>query len=511
VTQFNLHGIEKYKIHEMQEEFAMQGINRYVRLLGVISWFLIVPGCINSADKGEASYDINAARTVKNLIPVAIIGSGPAGLSAAIYTCRANLKTVVIAGEEPGGQLMKTTYVENVPGIKRLLGSDVVAGMRDQAIKFGASIMPGAVVHIDVTRWPFMITLHGGQELCAMSIIIAAGAQPRFLGVPGEQHYWGHGVSACAVCDAPFYQDDEVVVVGGGDAALEEAMHIANYAKKVTILVRKDHFRASAIMQDHLMKGFKNIQVLFNVEVTEIVGDGVLVTGVQLKNTKTGNISKYPTSGVFLGIGRVPNTQFLPHEIETDQEGHIKLKGRSQETSVPGVFAAGDVADPVYRQAGVAAGDGIKAALDTERFLNNLGLTREMIQELESQFVGMAQTDSSNETLESLHSLADLEKVLAESKTPVVLDFYTEHCPSCLQLMPKLARAAHESEGKVVVYKVNAENLFEVAKKYNILKVPSLVVIKQGKEVARYVGDDASVDFASINGVQVLLKRIAQF
>lgn len=486
----------------------MQSVYRHIRIMVFTGLCCIVPGCINS-DNGHVPYDIKAAFGIENLRPIVIIGSGPAGLSAAVYTGRANIPTTIVTGEEPGGQLMKTSYVENWPGIKRTLGSDAVATVRDQAVQFGASFLTDAVVKVDTTVWPFTVILQSGKQIRAMAIIVTTGANPRYLGVPGEQQYWGGGVSACATCDAPFYKEEEVVVVGGGDAALEEAMQLAGYAKKVTLLVRKDRLRASAIMQEHLT-GFKNIHVMFNVDVVEVVGNGTFVTGVRLKNAKTGELSVYPTSGLFLGIGRVPSSQFVKGVLDLDQEGHIKLKDRSQQTSVPGIFAAGDVADPVYRQAGVASGDGIKAALDAERFLANLGLTQEVMHELEPHFMRDTTSDQNGDTLEALHSIAELEKVLAQAKIPVILDFFTEHCPSCLQLMPKLAHGVRELQGKVAVYKIDAESLYELANKYNIVKVPSLIVLKNGQEVARYTSDDDMKDLVSLEGVQTLLKNVAK-
>ncbi len=486
----------------------MQNMSRSIRLIAKMSCVLIIPGCMSS-ETSHTSYDIKAAFQVDNLVPVVIIGSGPAGLSAAVYTCRANLKTVVIEGEEPGGQLMKTSYVENWPGIKRTLGSSAVATVREQAVQFGASFLTDAVTRIDTSSWPFTITLQGGTVIRAMAIIVATGANPRYLGVPGEQQYWGSGVSACAICDAPFYKDEEVVVVGAGDAALEEAMQLAGYAKKVTLLVRKDHFRASATMQDHV-KGYKNISVLFNVETLEVLGNGTFVTGVRLKNAKTGELSVYPTNGVFLGIGRIPSSQFLKGMLDMDQEGHIKLKGRSQETSVSGIFAAGDVADPIYRQAGVASGDGIKAALDAERFLTSIGMSREVAAKLEQKFLSKKDAGQAEDVLEAVHSMAELDKVISNAKMPVILDFFTAHCPSCLQLMPKLARAAHEFEGKVAIYKVDAENSFDIAQKYNVLRVPCLIVIKEGAEVSRLASDDEMKTLLTLEGIQLFLQQVTQ-
>lgn len=480
---------------------------RYLHLLMKVGLIVLVPGCVSSEGSRKA-YDINAARGVANCFPVVIIGSGPAGLSAAVYTCRANLATIVVEGEEPGGQLMRTSYVENWPGIKRTLGSSAVATVREQAVEFGATFMTDAVTKIDTSVWPFALELRSGKQIRAMVVIVTTGANPRYLGVQGEQQYWGSGVSACAICDAPFYKDEDVVVVGAGDAALEEAMQLAGYAKKVTLLVRKDFYRASATMQDHL-KSYKNISTIFNVDVAEIVGNGTFVTGVRLKNSKTGEETLYPTNGLFLGIGRIPNTQFVKGILDLDEEGHIQLKGRSQATSVPGIFAAGDVADSVYRQAGVAAGDGIKAALDAERFLAALGMNKEVAEQLQKPLLAEGAAKEPAQ-LEKIATVAEHDKILKFAKTPVVLDFFTEHCPSCLQLMPKLAQGARDFEGKVAVYKVDADSGYDIAQKYSVQKVPCLIVIKEGKEVKRYTNDDEMKDLLTLDGVRTFFQQVTQ-
>ncbi|MCK5632463.1 FAD-dependent oxidoreductase [bacterium] len=447
-------------------------------------FLLVFSGCVNS--DSSTSYNIEDVFGKENLIPVVIIGSGPAGLSSAVYTCRANLKTLVIEGEEPGGQLVKTSFVENWPGIKRTLGSSAVSIVREQAKTFGAEFLSDLVTYVDFSQWPFIVKTQNGVNLHAMSVIITTGADPRYLKIPGEQEYWGGGVSACAICDAPLYKKtEEVVVVGGGDSAAEEAMQLAPYAGKVTILVRKDSMRASQVMQDNL-NGYPNIFIKYNVAVQEVLGDGVFVTGVRLLNTKTGEKTDLKAHGVFLAIGRIPNSKIFKKQLDLDNLGHIKLIGRSQATSVSGVFAAGDVADPVYRQAGVASGNGIKAGLDAERFLTHLGLNTVVEEKLEPSFFVDAQEDLYGLDLEHIATVQEFEQFVKKSEIPVVLDFYTQHCPSCLQMMPKIAAIAKKYEGKIKVYKVDAQEAFEVTDILSIFKVPTLVVFQKGKEIERF-------------------------
>ena len=324
----------------------------------------------------------------KNIVPVVILGSGTAGLSAALYTARASLYTLVFQGAKPGGKLTTTRYVENWPGTKKMLGTELIDQVRAQAQTFGALMVNGSVKAVDLSSWPFVLTTDEDVKLHALTVIIATGAQPRRLEVPGDQEYFAHGVSACAVCDAPYFKGKDVVVVGGGDSAVEQATLLVSYAKTVTMLVRGDKMRAAPVMQKRLAS-MPKITVLYNTEITKIVGRDKPtkeVTAVELINNKSKQTVRKSISGVFLAIGHDPATQLFKNNITLDKEGYIELATRSQETSVPGVYAAGDVANKVYRLAGVAAGDGIKAALDGIKFLQELGFTENFAQKIERSY-----------------------------------------------------------------------------------------------------------------------------
>lgn len=304
-----------------------------------------------------------------------IIGSGPAGYTAALYTSRAFLKTLILSGREPGGQLTTTTDVDNFPGFpKGILGPQLVTDMKTQVERFGAEIQASVVSKISKSPdgKSFILTAETG-DILAKTVIIATGATAMYLGLPSEEKLRGKGVSACATCDGFFFRGKVVVVIGGGDTAMEEATFLTKFAPKVTVIHRRDEFRASAIMLDRAKKN-PLINFLTNKVVEEILGD-TEVTGIRLKDAKTGEVTDYPTQGVFLAIGHKPNTEFVKDVIELDPKGYVVIRRVATpllpqtETTVPGIFAAGDCVDPRYRQAIVAAGQGCMAAMDAEKYL----------------------------------------------------------------------------------------------------------------------------------------------
>ena len=307
--------------------------------------------------------------TVKTLI----LGGGPAGFTAAIYAARANLSPVVYEGVQPGGQLTTTTVVENFPGFPGGVDANTLMdSMRKQAAGFGADVRRGTATAVDLGRRPFRVTIDGEKELEAETLIIATGAQARYLGLPSEEKYKGAGVSACATCDGFFYRKRTVAVVGGGDTACEEALYLAGLAKKVYMIVRRDVFRASKIMQDKVLHT-ENIEVLWNCNTQEVLGDAMGVTGARLLR-KDGTVFEIAIDGFFLAIGHSPASALFAPWLQLDENGYILTQGKTSQTSVPGVFAAGDVQDPRYRQAVTAAASGCMAARDAEKFLleNNI-------------------------------------------------------------------------------------------------------------------------------------------
>lgn len=308
----------------------------------------------------------------QNVEKVIIIGSGPAGLTAAVYTARANLKPLMIEGEEAGGQLMITTDVENYPGFDHgITGPDLIAVMRKQAERFGTRFITRNVTKVDFSKRPFEITV-GKETHFAKAVIISTGASAQWLGLPSEKTYMSRGLSACATCDGAFFRNVEVGVVGGGDTAMEEANFLTRFASKVYVIHRRDSFRASKIMQERTMKNPK-IEVLWNKEVADILGDGKQLKGALLRDTKTGETKEMPLGGLFVAIGHKPNTSLFRDVLHTHDNGYLKTKPGTTYTNIEGVFAAGDVQDHVYRQAITAAGTGCMAAIDAERWLEAQG------------------------------------------------------------------------------------------------------------------------------------------
>lgn len=308
-------------------------------------------------------------------VKVLIIGSGPAGYTAAIYAARAGLKPVLYQGGQPGGQLTITTDVENYPGYPDgIMGPKMMEDFKKQAERFGTDIRYGMATSVDFSKpTQHKVIIDETHEIITPAVIISTGASAKWLGLPSEQQFNGQGVSACAVCDGFFFRGQEVAIVGAGDTACEEAHYLSKLCKKVTMLVRRDEFRASQIMQERV-KNTPNIEILFNTETVEILGDFSGVNGVKIKNNKTGEESTISVTGFFVAIGHKPNTEIFKNYIDLDESGYIITEKGSSRTNIEGVFASGDAQDKIYRQAVTAAGSGCMAALDAERYLSAKGL-----------------------------------------------------------------------------------------------------------------------------------------
>ncbi|MBI5710848.1 MAG: thioredoxin-disulfide reductase [Candidatus Eisenbacteria bacterium] len=309
--------------------------------------------------------------SLSRVVDIVILGSGPAGYTAALYAARANLQPLLIAGPQPGGQLTITTEVENYPGfVEPILGPELMERFRDQAARFGTEMVQALVERVDFAARPFAIVADNGASYRARSVIVATGASARLLGIPSEQKFMGFGVSACATCDGFFFRGKRVMVVGGGDTAMEEASYLTRFCTEVVVVHRRDALRASKIMQE---RAFKNPKIRFawDSEIAEVLGQDEprKVTGAKLRDLKTGAVTEQAIDGIFIAIGHRPNTKFLEGQLPTDERGYVLVEPGTTRTRVPGVFAAGDVADPTYRQAVTAAGTGCMAAIEAERWL----------------------------------------------------------------------------------------------------------------------------------------------
>lgn len=306
--------------------------------------------------------------TTRNLI---IIGSGPAGLTAGIYAARANLAPLIIEGKNPGGQLMGTSFVENWPGEKSILGPTLMANMREQAKQLGCEFLGQEIAQVDFTKKPFTLWTHKKQELTAHAVIIATGALPNKTGCPGEQEYWGKGVTTCAVCDGAFYKDKKVAIIGGGDTAMEDASFMTKFTQNITIVQILDTLTATAAMQERVVND-QRINIFYSCTLNGVEGDGQKVTGITILNNKTQQVSQLPMDGVFIAIGLKPSTSVFKDQLRLTDYGYIHVTNHTR-SSVDGVFVAGDVADYRYRQAITSAASGCMATLDAEKYLKENG------------------------------------------------------------------------------------------------------------------------------------------
>lgn len=349
---------------------------RVIRSIGLL-------GLVIGLYADQTPYSFEQLKGRKNVVSLVVIGSGPAGCTAAIQASRLGLDVVMCDGPQPGGQLVETGEVENWPGIVRARGAEIMDAQRKQVENHGVTIIAETVKTLDCAAWPYRIQTEEGTQLSALSILVATGSAPRRLGVPGEQQFWGMGVSACALCDGRFFKDKTVAVIGGGDSAIEELLQLTPYANNLHLCVRSSAMRASQVMQDKLAD-VEHLTIHYNKAVQDIVGDENGVSGLLLRDAQTNQTEKLAVDGVFLAIGHEPRTALVQNIVELTPQGYIKTIGQSQATSMPGLFAAGDVTKGMYRQAGVAAGEGQKAAEDACLFLQHIGLTPPVIKALRS-------------------------------------------------------------------------------------------------------------------------------
>lgn len=422
--------------------------------------------------------------------PVIILGGGVGSLTSALYLGRAGVSPVVIEGPNPGGLLTQSHTVQNWPGEMEIDGTELTDRMRKQAEASGARFIQEEVVAVDFSKRPFTITtkvLGSGPTTHrlyrAESCIIAMGTKPNFLEIPGEQTYWGRGVTNCAICDGSLYKDRVVGVVGGGDAAILEALYLSNIAREVHVFVRKGAFRAIDDKRIAALKKKKNVKFHFSTTVDQVLGDGESVTGVSL--TTRGQAQELALDGLFLAIGSTPNTAIFQKALKLDDKGYVLLE-KDQQTSVKGIYAIGDIVDPVYKQAISAAGDGAKAALQAQQYLSDRA----------NHLIGLRQPPekiasavSASSEVTEISSDEQFRQEVSQSKIPLVVDFYAPWCGPCKQVTPVIESAAAELEGKYRFLKVNVDHLHRLSEEYEIRGMPTVVLLEPGgKEVERAAG-----------------------
>ncbi|MEG4940671.1 thioredoxin-disulfide reductase [Microcoleus sp. F4-D5] len=438
-------------------------------------------------------------QTVENLV---IIGSGPAGYTAAIYAGRANLKPIVFEGYQtggiPGGQLMTTTEVENFPGFPEgITGPELMDRMKAQAVRWGAELYTEDVISVDLTKRPFTVRSED-REIKTHTIVIATGATAKRLGLPSEHVFWSHGISACAICDGatPIFKGVELAVIGAGDTAAEESIYLTKYGSHVHMLVRRDRMRASKAMQDRVLNNPK-ITVHWNTEAVDILGEaGSKMDGVKIRNIQTGAESDLPVKGLFYAIGHTPNTQLFQGQLELDEVGYIVTKHGSVETSVEGVYAVGDVQDHEFRQAITAAGSGCMGAMLAERWLSSNDLTQEFHQTEESEQPAAApeaqkvrKTSENFDIKDTRHEGGyALRKLFHDSDRLIVVKYASPTCGPCHSLKPILSKVVDEFEGKIHYVEIDIEEDPEIAENAGVIGTPTIQYFKNKDLVAELKG-----------------------
>lgn len=457
--------------------------------------------------KSSLSYDLKKAPIDKDTHPVVILGGGVSGLNAATRLGMVNYKPLVVQGPIPGGLLTQSHSVRNWPGEIDIDGKSLTDKMYAQAKNAGTIFSSASVTAVDFSCWPYRITLDDGptpKTISALSVIIAMGTTPNYLNVPGEKTFFGKGVSTCAVCDGDLYRDQTVAIVGGGDAAITEAAYLAKLAKKVYVLVRKDHLRAQDKRKDEVLAK-KNVEVLFSTAVKQVHGTDQEVTHLTLENTKTKEQRTLNTNALFLAIGSKPNSALFKGYLDLDAHGYIKIDSTpdhdithyspAQKTSLPGVYAIGDIADPHFKQADAAAGDGCKAALQANEFLEHLGFDPDSFEKRKMQThrsipeAKPAPAQKPQAVIVEVSSEQKLNELLKQTGMVTIVDLYANWCGPCRGMMPTLKKIATDYAGKVRVLKVNVDTVPSVKRTYSVRGIPRIIFYDAtGKKVVDRTG-----------------------
>jgi thioredoxin reductase (NADPH) len=416
-------------------------------------------------------------------VPVVVIGSGPAGLTSAVWTQRSGMKTIVLTGEQLGGQVSEISKIANWPGKKEMTGLEMMEELQEQAKSFGAELVDDIVTEVNLKKSPFIINTADGKEFKALAVIIATGAKPLKPDLPGVNEYWGKGVGICSICDAPFSQDKDVIVVGGNDYGAERAQQLAAYAKKVTIVEPTDRLTANAMAQNQMAQR-DNIEIKLNTVVKGFKGDGKNVTTVILENTVDGSVYEMPIHAAFLSAGTRPNTSLFKDQLQLTKEGYIQLKNCTQLTSQKGIFAAGMVEDNRYGKAGNAIGRGVQAALDTVHYLQNeVGYNPET--DLSPSKKAVAKTFAkTSDGIQTITTKQAFEKLLATANKPVFLYAYSPTCLYCTKMAGRIKKVAQQFADKIIVIKIDVSKVRDLVESLQIRGVPHMMIFKGSQIVA---------------------------
>ena len=453
--------------------------------------FFLLTGCLRFSSKDNKLQNLNAANITfdQQTYPVIILGGGIAGLTTSIYMAQANIDSVLIEGPTPGGAITKAYNVRNWPGEINISGKQLSQNLHQHAIKNGVKILQEKVIDVDFSVWPYLIKIENlikgkTETLKALSCIIAMGANPIKLNIPGEKEYLRKGISFCAICDGPTYKDKTIAIVGGSKRAMHEALYLSNIAKDITILVRSEKLRAKGkIVEEVLSK--PNIKILYDTQVKQITGNKEKITHLIIQNNKENKEETIKIDGLFVAIGYEPNSNLFKEQLELDAEKHIKISN-SQETSKIGIFAAGDISNPKHKQAIIAAGDGCKAALQAQTFLEKIGYKKTMKQEEKQQ--KEKQPEESFFQIEEISDLQELEKIISTSKIPVIVNLYSPLCMPCQRMHPIMNQLATHFKTKVKFIKINISKNPAIAQKFWINSIPALIFIDEGKEIKKLIG-----------------------
>lgn len=498
-------------------KFSMQTVISSVGLIFLCS-------CLHLGGSEKQSLHMKNISSTEGVVPIVVLGGGVAGLTASLYLAQANIPCTLIEGPKPGGALAQSHSVRNWPGEVDAPGADIVQKIKKQAQENGVTVVQESVVSVDFSSWPYLIKSQQDgvsdiKQYRALSCVVAMGTEPNYLGIPGEtgpDGYWGRSVSNCAVCEGSLFKDQSVIVVGGGDAAIVEAGYLADIARDVTIVVRKNHFRAKDLKARDRVLAKPNVKVFFESRIIKIQGDGTRVTSVVIERVDTGEYKNHPVDGVFLAIGSRPNTALFKDQLACDERGFLILQ-EHQATSKSGVFAAGDVCDDVFVQAITSAGQGCMAALQAKKFLEEVGFdaasggalqppaaTPAKISKQNKEDVPQVKLEPEIAVIE-LSSMTDIKENVLGSKLPVVIDFYSTWCIPCQQMAPIFEELAKNLEGRVVFAKMNLGNksldlpaICNLIGGQMISSVPAFVFVRDGKEIGRKIGKTGRQDFEKL-------------